>query len=287
MKKSFSLIVLIILHIGLASGQNDFSFVFLPDLHLRPVPAVERDFDLLEKKIESLHPDFIITGGDMIYTAKDGDEKKAKILFDFMDAELGRFTVPVYYTIGNHEAVGILPNSGIDSSHPQWGKRLFEERYGSRYKALEINGWKFFLLDGIKILEQKKNYTSGIDSVQMEWIKTELTKTDKIIPLVISIHTPLINPKAMSDSNAKALSENAENVLHLFDEYNLRIVLQGHNHLYMNLFIHGIHFISGGSTSFSPDLDAFDDGFILINIKDDRDEIQFISTEREEKRIIK
>ena len=279
-KKGITFFILII-EIGFVYGQNDFSFVFLPDQHLHPDSVVEINFNMIEKQISALNPDFIITGGDMIYTAKNGNERKAKVLFDFMDAKIRQFKIPVYHTLGNHEIVGILPESGIDPSHPQWGKQMFEELYGYRYKSFVINGWKFFLLDGVKILEKEKNYTQEVDSIQMNWLLTELSETDKNEPLVISIHTPLVNPKAMTDSNTPALSTNAQSVLELFNGYNLKMVLQGHNHLYMNLFIHGIHFISGGSTSFGPELNSFDDGFILVRVKKNVENIEFIHTERQ------
>ena len=143
---------------------------------------------------------------------------------------------------------------------------------------LLIEGWKFFILDGIKILEKEKKYTQGVDSVQINWIRDELLVTDKGMPVVISIHTPLINPNAMSDSKSQALSENSEAVLNLFKDHNLRIVLQGHNHKYMNLFINGIHYISGGSTAFGTD--RINDGFILINIKNNTEKIKFLTTSK-------
>lgn len=274
------LILLLIFWAAQLTGQNKFSFVFLPDLHLQPDSAIEADFSRLAKQINKIPPDFILTGGDMIYTAKNGDEKKAKMLFDFMDSELEKFKMPVYFTMGNHEVVGILPDSGIESSHPQWGKRMYEQRYGKRYKTFEFSGWKFFVLDGIKIQEEKMNYTSGVDAKQMDWIKNDLENTPADVPIVVSIHTPLVNPKALRDSGVQALSENAKAVLDLFDGHNLKIVLQGHNHLYMNLLIDGIHYVSGGSTSHGNDLKPFDDGFILVHIKGNQEETEFIPTKR-------
>ena len=276
------LILLLIFWAAQLSGQNKFSFVFLPDLHLQPDSAIEADFNRLAKQINKIHPDFILAGGDMIYTAKNGDEKKARMLFDFMDTELKKFKMPVYLTMGNHEVVGILPNSDIESSHPQWGKRMYEQRYGKRYKTFEYSGWKFFLLDGIKIQEEKMNYTSGVDSEQMDWIKNELENTPADVPIVVSIHTPLVNPKALGDSGVNALSENAKAVLDLFDGHNLKMVLQGHNHLYMSLLIDEIHYVSGGSTSHSDDLKTFNDGFILVRNKGNHEGTEFIPTKRPE-----
>jgi 3',5'-cyclic-AMP phosphodiesterase len=268
-----------IVHTVLIIGQGNFSFVFLPDLHLRPDSATEASFDLLARQINKLRPDFIITGGDMIYTAKNVDEKKAKILFDFMESKLHEFKEPVYYTIGNHEIVGVLAESGMEISHPLWGKGMYEKLYGDRYRTFTHSGWKFFLLDGIKILEKERNYTQGVDSVQIEWLKKELLLTDKNTPIIISIHTPLLNPHAISDSQSQFLSGNSETVLNLFKDHNLKIVLEGHTHLYMNLFFEGVHYISGGSTSYSSDLND-NDGFILVKVKDNTGDIQFIPTSR-------
>jgi predicted MPP superfamily phosphohydrolase len=170
----------------------------LPDIHLQPDSAVLAGFELLAKQINKLRPDFVLTGGDMIYTAKNVNDSKAEILFDLMDSEFKKFRMPVYLTMGNHENVGITEGSGIDKTNPMWGKNMYESRYSKRYYTFEYNGWKFFILDGIKILEKEKNYTQGVDSVQMEWIRKELVTTDKSVPVIISIHSPLINPHAIS-----------------------------------------------------------------------------------------
>lgn len=97
---------------------------------------------------------------------------------------------------------------------------------------------------------------------------------NKNTPIVLSIHTPLINPNAISDPNADVLSENAGNVLDLFSQHDLRIVLQGHNHTYMNLYINGIHYISGGSSAYgtSPE----NHGFVLVKIKKGVERITFV-----------
>jgi len=262
--------------ITLLSGQKNFSFVYLPDIHLQPDSAVLAGFEQLVKQINKLRPDFVLTGGDMIYTAKNASDKKAEILFDLMDKEFKRFRMPVYLTMGNHENVGITEESGIDKTNPMWGKNMYESRYTKRYYTFEYNGWKFFILDGIKILEKEKNYTQGVDSVQMEWIRKELAATDKSVPVIISIHSPLINPHAISSSDSQALSANSAALLDLFMDYNLRMVLEGHTHLYMDLFFKGVSYVSGGSTAWGTD--SSDKGFLLVKIRKGIDSRQFIRT---------
>jgi len=258
--------------------SGDFTFVYLSDLHIRPDSVVLEKFHWLSAELNRLHPDFVLTGGDMIYTAKNMDDKKATALFDLMDKELAKLQMPVYYTMGNHETVGITRESGIDSGNAMWGKRMYEKRYNSRYYSFDYKGWKFFILDGIEIREETGDYTSGVDSVQINWIRDELGKVSRETPIIISIHTPLINPHAIESSDISALSMNSETVLNLFKDHNLRLVLEGHTHMYMNLYFHGIHYISGGSTQYGTD--PMDDGYILVTVKDGNEESEFIPTHR-------
>ena len=41
-----------------------------------------------------------------------------KLLFDLMDQEFLKFKMPVYFTIGIHERLGITVGSGIDKTNP-------------------------------------------------------------------------------------------------------------------------------------------------------------------------
>jgi Icc protein len=270
------LCLILFFQITLVFGQKNFSFVYLPDIHLQPDSAVLAGFEQLARRINKLRPDFVLTGGDMIYTAKNVSEKKAEILFDLMDSEFKRFRMPVYLTMGNHENVGITEESGIDKTNPMWGKNMYESRYTKRYYTFEYNGWKFFILDGIKILEKEKNYTQGVDSVQMEWIRKELLTTDKSVPVIISIHSPLINPHAIASSDSEALSANSAAILNLFRDHNLRMVLEGHTHLYMDLFFKGVSYVSGGSTAYGTD--PGDMGFLLVKVRKGIESRQFIRT---------
>jgi Icc protein len=278
--RRLSLWLILLIQAQAISGQDKFSFVFLPDIHLQPDSAVVAGFENMVSQVNRLHPDFILTGGDMIYTAKNVNDEKAKSLFDLMDLEFKRFRMPVYLTMGNHETVGITAGSGIDSTNQMWGKRMYESRYGKRFYTFRYKGWKFFILDGIKILVEEKNYTQGVDSLQLEWIRNELLETDKTTPIIISIHTPLINPHAFEGPGIPAISDNSARVLDLFRSHNLKIVLEGHTHLYMNLYFNEIYYISGGSTSYGTDIN--DDGFMLVNIKKDNEDLRFVKTMRTE-----
>jgi Icc protein len=265
--------IVLLFQVTLLFSQKNFSFVYLPDIHLQNDSAELATFNKVARQVNNLHPDFVLTGGDMIYTAKNVNDRKAEVLFDLMDKEFLLFSMPVYMTIGNHEHVGITGESGIDKTNPNWGKKMFEKRYGSQYYTFIYNGWKFFVLDGIEILEKERDYTQGIDSAQIRWIKSELKATGKSMPLVISIHTPVINPHALTSSGDMTISPEIENVMKLFKNHNLKLVLEGHTHLYMNLYFHGIYYVSGGSTAYGTD--EADDGFVQVFIKNNNLKIKF------------
>jgi DNA repair exonuclease SbcCD nuclease subunit len=144
---------------------------------LQPDSVSVAGFDQLAKQVNRLHPDFVLTGGDMIYTAKSVNDKKAEILFDLMDKEFKMLRMPVYLTMGNHENVGITQESGIDKTNPMWGKKMYESRYGNRYYTFNYR-MEILCSGRDKNSRKRKNYT-GIDSFQIEWIKNELSATDE------------------------------------------------------------------------------------------------------------
>jgi 3',5'-cyclic-AMP phosphodiesterase len=272
--KKYFMIILLVYQATLIYGQKDFSFVYLPDLHLRPDSLVISNFERVASQVNAVYPDFVLTGGDMIYTAKNINDDKAKILFDLMDKEFKLFKVPIRMTMGNHENVGITAEATIDSSNINWGKKMYIKRYHQRYYSFVYNGWKFFVLDGIKILVNQRNYTEGVDSVQVEWIKKELQSTDKTMPIIISIHPPIVNPEGLTNPESRVISANSAMVLNLFKGYNLKIVLEGHTHRYMYLYVNGIYYINGGSSSYGTD--PFDFGFIKVDIKNNIEDIKFL-----------
>jgi 3',5'-cyclic AMP phosphodiesterase CpdA len=272
--KKILLISILLLQMSFLAAQS-FSFVYLPDIHLRPDSAVRAGFEQMVSRVNKLHPDFVLTGGDMIYTAKTVNGQKAAVLFDFMDKEFKLFRMPVRMTMGNHENVGITAESGIDKTDPDWGKQMFEKRYHKRYYSFDYKGWKFFILDGINIREIEKDYTQGIDPGQVEWIRNELKSTSKSTPLVISMHTPFVSPESVVSSASKVMSPVCDTVLHMFRGYDLKMVLEGHTHRYMNLYYHGIYYLSGGSSEIYTDKD--DHGFLFIKAKNDNEDIKFVA----------
>jgi hypothetical protein len=108
----------------------------------------------------------------------------------------------------------------------------------------------------MEIYDTKKNrYKGVIDDDQIAWIKEELNKTDPATPIVISTHIPFITANTQKyvgstvASDSSTVVYNSKYVLELFNGHNLKLVLQGHLHTLEDIYIDGIHFITGGAVS--------------------------------------
>jgi len=64
--KNINLMLVFLFQMSILFSQKNFSFVFLPDLHLRPDSSTLADFERVSGQINRLRPDFALTGGDMI-----------------------------------------------------------------------------------------------------------------------------------------------------------------------------------------------------------------------------
>jgi 3',5'-cyclic AMP phosphodiesterase CpdA len=257
--------------------KDDFTFVFMTDIHLTQSQNAVAGFTQAINTINGLHPDFVITGGDLIMDALGQQYSAADSLYNLYISTVRKLTVPVYNTMGNHEIYGILRSSGADTLNPEYGEKMFEKRLGKSYYAFNHKGWKFIVLNSIEDT-RKDDYIGKIDDVQMEWIKKELQETDHMTPIAISTHIPFITANTQKyagttvANDSSAVIYNGKEVLDLFMGYNLKLVLQGHLHTVEDIFIDGIHFITGGAVSAAwwtgPNKD-FEEGFMLISVKKD------------------
>ena len=99
-------------------------------------------------------------------------------LYNLYASCIEKLEMPVYSTLGNHEVFGIYESSGIDASHEEYGKKMFENRLHKRYYSFGHKDWHFIVLDGIG-LKDSHHYYGFVDSVQVEWLKKRPSKSWK------------------------------------------------------------------------------------------------------------
>jgi Icc protein len=234
--------------------KDSFSVAFLTDIHIEYGRDAVAGFEKALDTVNSLRPDFILTGGDLIMDALGQSYSRADSLYNLYQKEIRKAEVPVYNTMGNHEIYGIYKRSGADPDNPEYGEKMYEKRLGPSYYSFMHKGWKFMILNSIE--DTKKNsYVGLIDSTQVEWIKEELNNTPSETPIVISTHIPFISVMTQRHSGSTVANDsslivyNSKAVLDLFRDHNLKLVLQGHLHILEDIYYEGVHYITGGAVS--------------------------------------
>jgi 3',5'-cyclic-AMP phosphodiesterase len=262
-----------------ASEEDGFSFAFLTDIHLQPELGAETGFQWAIREVNKQDPDFVITGGDLVMDVLNQSYGRSDSLFNRYVELSGKFDMPVYNTIGNHENYGWQRlEEGIEG-HPEYGKGMYEKRIGPRYYSFDHGSWHFIVLDDI-YLKEPGIYIGKVDNEQLAWIKTDLEKVDKDTPIAISVHIPFITSAtqisrgSMAANTEGLVANNSLEVLRLFSDYNLKLVLQGHLHFLEDIYIQNqVHFITGGAVcgrwwSNEPESKP-EEGFVMIHIKGD------------------
>lgn len=265
-------------------NNSGFSIVFMTDIHIQPELNAVDGFRKAVDHVNKLKPDLVITGGDLIMDALAVNQQRADSLYALYNKEVKRLAMPVYNTIGNHELFGVYRESGVDTTHELYGNRMFKQRIGKNYYSFTHKGWKFIVLDAIYATPDRK-YKGFVSSDQIEWIKAELKNTGNTIPIVIVVHIPLLSSISQFNKGATAANSdglvigNSKEVLGLFNNHNLKLVLQGHLHILEDNYIGNIHFITGGAVCgkwWEGPNEGTEEGFLHINFKNNNFDWKYI-----------
>lgn len=261
------------------ASETFFRFAFMTDIHVQPERRADEGFRAAIAKVNELHPDFVITGGDLIMDALEEPYERADSLYTLYQTICADFQMPVYNTIGNHEVFGLFETSGVDPEHPMYGKEMFKTRLGDgkTYTSFDHKGWHFILLDVIAFTEDRRYY-GYVDSTQLQWLGDDLNKAGKDTPIVVSLHIPLVSvytqmTKGATEAATKSRGvTNSLEVLNVLKDYNLKLVLQGHLHIVEEIVYKDVHYVTCGAVSgawWKGPRDDFPEGFVVVDVKGD------------------
>jgi 3',5'-cyclic AMP phosphodiesterase CpdA len=278
------LIVIVLIAVFLIGCQNQgkretknndhFSFVFMTDSHVMPERNATKGLLQAIDTINKLAPDFVLTGGDNIMDALGQTYGRSDSLYRLWDETIKNLKMPVYNTMGNHEVFGLYEKSGIDPSHEEYGKKLYENRMAKRYHSFDHKNWHFIVLDGIGFTDDRQYY-GYIDSVQIEWLKQDLEKTGKETPVVVSTHIPLLSVGAQVQVGPNeglgrgSVVTNADVVRKILEQYNVKLVLQGHLHILEEIYYNGIRYVTAGAVSsnwWNGPRNGMEEGFVKVDV---------------------
>ena len=272
------------LNLSCTQESTDFSFAFLTDIHVQPELNAVEGLKAAIESVNHLRPDFVITGGDQIMDAAGQPFERADMLFELYRQTAQSFEMPVYNTMGNHDVFGMSEEAGIDPAHPEFYKKMYENRIGARYHSFDFKGWHFMVLDSIG-RGVDRDYIGLIDAEQMQWIAQDLAGIDKDTPIVLSTHIPFISVTTQLSSGPTEPNSpgivitNGRDVLLLFWEYNLKLVLQGHLHFLEEINVGDVTFLTGGAVSanwWEGPRGVLEEGYVLIKVKGEEFDWEYI-----------
>jgi 3',5'-cyclic AMP phosphodiesterase CpdA len=235
-----------------ASGES-LRMVFYTDVHTRTEWQTPQAMALAASAINSYQPELIVAGGDLI---TDGFQSAPATVAPRWDAYLEMqhaLSARVEPVIGNHDLVAADPDDGSPPSRDP--RAEFHSRLGvdRTYRSFDAAGYHFILLDSIAVSDDDLRYHGRIGRGQLSWLRQDLAAIDTDTPIVIASHIPLLTAMYQATEGATFAAQanrvvvNNREVLDLFANHNLLLVLQGHLHVDEMLRWRNTTFITGGA----------------------------------------
>lgn len=204
---SLSLLLLVII----GSRAANFKFAFLTDIHITAGDSIP--YNDLARSVNQINDtpgiEFVIVSGDI---TNIGDRKSMEVVKSLLD----RLNVEYHIIPGNHETK--WSESGVTD---------FARVFGSERFKFEHDGILFMGVNSGPIIRMADGHVAPQD---IDWIKTELDKAGKEKPVIFITHYPL-QPGDV---------DNWYDVTDAIRPYNIRLVMGGHYHKYMQLEYDGI-----------------------------------------------
>ena len=268
------------------ANRGTLRLVFYSDVHARTEWDTPDALAAAADAMNAQNADLVIGCGDLI---TDGFQSSAATVAPRWDTYMkmhNSLNGEVHAAIGNHDLVAAMPEDGSEPSDDP--RSVFRQRLGvSRtYYSFDALGYHVVLLDSIHVLGNKLKYQGLIDPEQMEWLREDLSKISKARPIIAALHIPLLTGFFQATKGATAAAPadrvvvNNIDVLDLFKEHNLVLVLQGHLHVTEMLRWQNTTFITGGALSgrwWRGSWHGTPEGFNLVTLRGDRIEWEYLT----------
>ena len=255
-------------------SQGSFSFAFFTDLHLNNGNNnCFQGFDQAINNAKSKNVDFIMTGGDNVDIDGMKNAQPAHELYQKYARKIENAGIPFYPTIGNHDRFW-----AVEKEDPLYNEGLFEKYIHETTYSFNHKRWHFIVLNTAQICDG--NYC--VNEEQKQWLADDLAKVDKETPIIVSVHVPFLSvyyPVLHGEYTAKDTFINFKEIWDMFEDKNLKLVLQGHMHLYEEIKVKGVQFITAGAVSASwwgGEYHGTQEGYLKVNVDGNDFEWEYI-----------
>jgi 3',5'-cyclic AMP phosphodiesterase CpdA len=230
---------------------RSFSFLFVTDTHIQPELDATEGVAMAMRQARAISADFCIQGGDHVFDALGVPKARARQLFDLYAKTEQEMGLKVHHTLGNHDCFGVYTASGALPTDPEYGKKMWSERFGPTYYTFDHKGVHFIVLDSIGITPDRF-YEARMDDDQLAWLRQDLAALPTGTPIIVTTHIPLVTavPSYTPPSPQAAHGNgfvNGPAAIKLFEGHNVLAVLQGHTHVNEEVMWHGVPYITSGA----------------------------------------
>ena len=154
--------------------------------------------------------------------------------------EFASLNFPVYAIMGNHDNDPYIP--GDFNGETAWRNVM-----GPVYYSMNIGQIHYIMLDnvlwtntgGAQGVVGNRNYSTGIDSYQLEWVKKDLALVNANTPIIVGFHIPAISYDGVSGdrylTNAVVAGMNA--LMAELRKFKTVHIVTGHSHDNRNITI--------------------------------------------------
>lgn len=241
-------------------------FAYLTDVHLNQHNRGNGD-EGLQKALTTaadLGAEFVLFGGDNVETDRMKDEAQADSLHARFKRIVAESGIPSYFTMGNHDRF-----YEYNGQRDTLGFRMFEKHYGATCYSFTRQGVHFVVLNALHPAQGKPYW---VDDEQLAWLQADLEQAGKGMPVILSTHVPLLSlyyPVVDGTMKAWDMVHNSKAVVDLLKRYDTRLVLQGHQHLYEQIYERDLWFVTAGAVSadwWKGPLLTTEEGFLMVEV---------------------
>lgn len=226
---------------------------FLTDCHAMAEHGAPDALIRTAELMNSLSPDLIIGGGDFVHGGFYSSAQVMETRWGIAHSFLKRLKTRLEPVIGNHDLVEPLAADGTPAPgdpRRRW-KRYFEQK--RTYRSFEYSGYRFLILDSVKVVGGPNPYRGWIDASQLLWLDRELAAVPKNQPIILCSHIPFRTSMLGSLTTlagtppGRVRVVNSDAVMERLRGRPVVLILQGHVHLNERLDLGGIPCITGGA----------------------------------------
>lgn len=239
----------------MGADRGSLRIAFFTDVHASTGGRISRALAKAAASINKERVDLVLGGGDLIDGGFNSTRAQAAAEWDTYMGFHQSISGEVHSAIGNRDLVGVAPADGSVAESDL--KVDFRERLGLTQTtyAIDAVGYHIIVLDCLQITENALHYQGRVSTEQLEWLAEDLSGVPSEMPVILLLHMPLataffgISKGSIVPSRPDRVVVNNREVLSVFENHNLVLVLQGHTHVAEMIHWRGITFLTGGAIS--------------------------------------